>query len=204
MADLTDRTLLPFRDYSEHDVINLFRLADSATIPVHRGTFVKLSGDGWQASNEDGIELTGAAGTNTISNVVSQRYGVKAEVVPTTAATDIAVGMTLYDVRETDENGEKLIYNPRKAVEMECVLSGQAVPLVTKGIFLYSGANLAGETVNAGDLLYLDAQDGELTKTVTANHLGAVGRALGAKDSNNHVLIHLDITTGWEHTTESE
>jgi hypothetical protein len=178
-------------------------MADSAVIPVHRGTLVKLSGDGWQASNEDGIELNGAAGTNAISNVVSQRYGVKAEVVETAADTDIAVGMTLYDVRETDENGEKLIYNPRKAVEMECVLSGQAVPLVTKGIFLYSGAALAGETVNAGDLLYATS-DGELTGAVTANHKGAVGRALGAKDSNGHVLLHLDISAGWEHATEVE
>jgi len=200
MADLTDRTLLPFRDYSDHDVINLYRLADSATIPVHRGTFVKASGDGWQASNEDGIELNGAAGTNSISNVVSQRYGVKAEVVHTAAVTDRALGMTLYDVRETDENGEKLIYNPRKAVEMECVLSGQAVPIVTKGIFLYSGGTLAGESVSAGQSLYV-AADGELSVTVGGG--GPVAISLGAKDANNHVLIHLDVTAQWDATGEA-
>jgi len=199
MADLTDRTLLPFRDYDEHDVINLYRMTDSSVIPVHRGTFVKINGDGWKASHEDGIELNGAAGSNVISNTVSQRYGVKAEVVEAGNA-ERAIGMTLYDVRETDENGEKLIYNPRKAVEMECVLSGQAVPIVTRGIFLYSGATLASETVTAGQSLYV-RNYGELGVTVGGG--GPVAVALGAKDANGHVLIHLDVTAQWDASGET-
>ena len=55
---------------------------------------------------------------------------------------DVPLGMLLYDVREDDENGEKLIFNPRKAAENDYVISGQAVPILTRGIVLYSGATL--------------------------------------------------------------
>ena len=40
-------TLLPFRDYDEHDVINLF--AWDGAVPATKGTIVKIKGDGWQA-----------------------------------------------------------------------------------------------------------------------------------------------------------
>lgn len=182
--------LRPFRDYDEHDVINLFRLDDASTLPVSRGTLVKLADTtGWINSQETNVML-GGAGDYSISNVVAQRYGVASEVT-IAGAEDQPIGMTLYDVREVDENGERLIYNPRKAVEMECVLSGQAVPIVTRGIFLYSGATLAGDTVNAGDKLYA-AANGELTTTSGSNK--QVGYALGTKDTgSNHVLVNFDI-----------
>ena len=35
-------TLRPFRDYDEHDVVNLFKY--SGTIPVNKGTVVKIDG----------------------------------------------------------------------------------------------------------------------------------------------------------------
>ena len=187
----TDRTLRPFRDYDEHDVINLYRLNDAATLPVHRGTLVKLADTtGWVADAEDGISMLGGAGDHQISNVVSQRYGVASEAA-VCGAGEQPLGMTLYDVRETDENGERLQYNPRKAVEMECVLSGQAVPIVTKGIFLYSGALLVSDAPDAGDALYAGA-DGKLTKTITASE-PSIGRTLGKKDGNGHVLVQIDV-----------
>lgn len=195
MADLTNRTLRPFRDYDEHDVINLFRADEDCTIPVHRGTLMMIAGNGWKADEEDGIEMLGAAGANSISNTVSQRYGVSAEVTFTANINSRPIGMTLYDIREEDENGEKLIHNPRKAVEMECVLSGQAVPLVTKGIFLYSGSALAGENPTNGAVLYAGA-NGTLS-VANASSGKPIGRCLGAEDGNGHVLIHLDVTGGW-------
>ena len=183
--------LRPFRDYDEHDVINLFRLDNASTLPVSRGTLVKLADNtGWQNSQE--LDMLGSAGEYSISNVVAQRYGVEAEVT-IAGAGDQPIGWTLYDVAELDENGEKLIYNPRKAVEIECVLSGQAVPIVTRGVFLYSGATLAGETVNAGVKLYAGAA-GELTVDADSGTNMQVGYALGGKDSgSNHVLVNLDI-----------
>ena len=67
---------------------------------------------------------------------------------------DNAIGMLLYDVKETDENGEKLIFNPRKAAELQVALSGQAVPVVSKGIFLYKGID---GTPTAGGNAYIGA-----------------------------------------------
>ena len=100
------------------------------------------------------------------------------------------LGMLLYDVKETDENGEKLVFNPRKAAEMEIALSGQAAPVCSRGIFLYSGTQLASETPTAGISLYYD-DNAELT-TGTTNSV-VVGKALGVKDDNNHVLVRIDV-----------
>jgi hypothetical protein len=54
-----------------------------------------------------------------------------------TAATNDApvLGITLNQTLLTDENGEKLLYNPVKRAELQSVLSGQAVPVATRGIF---------------------------------------------------------------------
>ena len=52
---LTDRDLRPFRQYSEHDVVNLYSLEARATesLPVNKGTIVSLvAGKGWEASDE--------------------------------------------------------------------------------------------------------------------------------------------------------
>jgi len=54
-----------------------------------------------------------------------------------TAATNDApvLGITLNQTLAFDENGEKLLYNPVKRQELQAVLSGQAVPVATRGIF---------------------------------------------------------------------
>jgi hypothetical protein len=178
-------TLRPFRDYDEKDVINLYTW--SGDLPATKGTLVKIAGDGWLATDEPS-EMLGDVGAS-YARTVSQRYGVTAKV-SAAGAGDTPLGMMLFDVKEEDENGEKLKYHPRKAHEMEVALSGQAVPIVTRGTFLYSGATLASETVNAGVQLYCGA-DGELTTGVASNV--ATARTLGDKDTNNHVLIRLDL-----------
>lgn len=176
-------TLLPLRDYDEKDVINLF--AFQGATPVTKGMLVKVT-TGW--TSEDELTMLGHVGAS-FSNTVSQRYGVAAKV-GVAGSGDAPLGMLLNDVKDTDENGEQLKFNPRKAAEMEIALSGQAVPIVTKGVFLYSGAVLASQTVVAGGSLYCDA-GGELSNV--ADSRVKVGIALGAKDSNNCVLVKLSI-----------
>ena len=180
--------LRPFRDYDEHDVVNLFAL--SGSYPANKGLMVTVMGNGWKNTDEP-FDMVGAPGAS-YANTVSQRYGLNS-YVRAAASGENVLGMTLYDVRETDENGEKLIYNPRKAVEMGCVISGQAVPVLTRGVVLYSGTQLASQTVGAGVPIYAH-NDGELTIALTPlGTLQKVGNALGAKDTNNHVLIKLDL-----------
>ena len=66
--------LLPFRDYDEHEVINLFKY--SGTIPADQGTIVSIN-NGWNQSQE--TQLLGAVG-KSYQNTVSDRYGVSASV----------------------------------------------------------------------------------------------------------------------------
>ena len=182
--------LRPFRDYSEHDVINLFAHIDSA---VDGGIIVKLNADAnWATSGWHNIDdndhlslqnsMLGNAGTNSITNTVSERYGVAARV-QTAGVTDLPLGMTLYEVAEDDENGEKLIYNPRKAAEMQVVVSGQAVPIVTKGLFLYDYGTAS--TAIGG----LNARVGANGTIVTGGAGHVVGRWLGSSDANGHALL---------------
>jgi hypothetical protein len=187
MANNTAIKLRPFRDYDEKDIINLFSLADNAhSLPIVKGTLVKMSGNGWRGSDE--LSMLGDVGS-AYGNVTSQRYGVAANVAVNTVGAR-PLGMMLHDVRETDENGELLKFNPRKAAEMEAVLSGQAVPIVTRGIFLYSGSGLAANTPVAGTVLYAHG-NGDI-ETGSHSSAVAVGRALGAKD-NGAVLIKLEL-----------
>ena len=185
--------LRPFRDYNEHDVINLFALSEGAGVDVTKGHLVKINTTlkGWlNASGEANThpDLLGAVGAS-YQNTVSERYGVTPRVdICTSGGT--ALGMMLYDVKENDENGEKLIFNPRKAAEMEVALSGQAVPILTRGIVLYSGSQLITDNPDPGVTLYSD-NAGELTTTSGGGN--AIGKTLGEKDSNGHVLVRINL-----------
>ena len=175
--------LQPFRNYDEKDVINLF--AFSGSLPATKGTLVKVVKEaGWKATDE--MSMLGDVGAS-FGNTVSQRYGVAAKVAASTTG-ETPLGILLMDVRETDENGELLKFNPRKAAEMQAVLSGQAVPIVTRGTFLYNGV---GGTPSAGGTAYAGAAG-----TITASSAGsavAIGTFLGAKDANDNVLVKINL-----------
>ena len=132
------------------------------------------------------MSLLGDAGT-AVNNVTSQRYGVAANV-DICGSGDTPLGMLLHDVRSTDENGELLKFNPRKAAEIEAVIEGQAVPIVTRGIFLMK--DIAGSTPTVGAKLYAVAS-GEISTTDGGSDV-EVGICLGA-EANNETLILLDI-----------
>lgn len=164
--------LRPFRDYNEHDVINMFAFdgaPDANGVIATKGTAVKIaSANGVQpvstsALGSEVVELDLPAG-NTYNNTVSYRYSAVPKISKATSS-DMAIGILLYDVRELDENGEKLSYNPRKAAEMNVVVSGQAVPVLTKGTLLYEGLNttLIPTSASAGDALYVHSTAGELS-----------------------------------------
>ena len=196
---MANERLEPFRDYSEHDVLNLFAFGDSAvalgtTDVVYAGSCVKVK-TGWSNSNEpqDMIGNVGAGYNNT----VSQRWGVASDVEYTDGGADeAALGMTLYDVREYDENGEALKFNPRKQDELQCSLTGQAVPIATRGVFLMAtGAWISSDGV-------LQNQDVFATGNGQVTTLGAkavnnrIGRTLGGPSTDGSVLVKFDFTQG--------
>lgn len=184
----TKRLIKPFRGYGEHEVINMFAF-DLET--VNKGTFVKVLGSGWR-NTDDALNILSSNSVGaSYSNVVSDRYSTTARV--TTAGTgDLGkvIGVLLNDVRETDENGEKLIYNPRKAAELSAVVSGQTVPVLKRGIIL---AYATGAT--AGNSAFINA-NGEL-ETNAGLYGGAggakVGTYLGSADNDGYALLNLDL-----------
>ena len=195
---MANERLRPFRDYSEHEVINLFAFGDSAvslgtTDVVYAGSCVKVK-TGWKNDDEtqDMIGNVGAGYDNTIC----QRWGVTAEVEYTDGGADeAALGITLYDVREYDENGEALKFNPRKQDELQAVLTGQAVPVCTKGLFLMA----TGAWTAHGAALNMDVYatgDGKITTLGEKVANNVIGRTLGGPDTDGSVLVKFDFTQG--------
>ena len=199
---MANERLKPFRDYSEHEVINLFAFGDDAaslgtTDVIQAGSVVKVK-TGWQ--NDQETEFIGNVGAG-YNNTVSQRYGVTAEVEYTDGGADeAALGITLYDVREFDENGEALKFNPRKAAELQAVLTGQAVPVCTKGLFLTAtGAWNQGNAAATPLAINVDVfatGDGKLTTYGDKSLQNRIGRTLGGPDADGSVLVKFDFTQG--------
>ncbi len=98
------------------------------------GVFVKVS-----AGNLDLDPITYAA-NSYLGNTdypflgAAQYPSVPLQFTAATAGAPV-LGMTLNQTLLTDENGEKLLYNPVKRAELQAVLTGQAVPVATRGIF---------------------------------------------------------------------
>ena len=184
-------TLRPFRDYSEHDVINLFAF-DYAGTSISAGNLVKIkTSTGWVHSQD--LDQTNTMKNFTLNNVVSDRYAVKARV-DLDGSGETHLGMLLYGVQETDENGEKLLYNPHKAAEMQVTISGQAVPVVTDGIFLVRGVD---GTPSEGGIAYCGgnaAGDGKISATVGDGTKKVIGKFLGTADgTTDDVLLKLEL-----------
>ena len=197
---MANERLRPFRDYSEHEVVNLFAFGDDnvslgTTDVVYAGSVVKVKAPGWNNGQEtqDMIGNVGAGYANTISH----RWGVTAEVEYTDGAGDEAsLGITLADVREYDENGEALKFNPRKAAELQAVLTGQAVPVCTKGLFLTATGAWNSPTVVAFNMDVFATGDGLLTTQGNKTVNNVIGRTLGGPDADGSVLVKFDFTQG--------
>lgn len=152
--------ILPFRQYDENDVINLFALdgasANEATTDSgagDAGVFVKVSAGDF---DQDPVSYSDDSylGKTDYPFVKAQYPKVNLECTPA-ASGESLLGITLRQTAKTDENGEKLLYNPVKAEELGCVLPGQAVPVATRGVFTitadaYDGALAVGGGIALG------------------------------------------------------
>jgi len=183
--------LKPFRIYDEHDVINLYTYSGaigvSAGDKIPRGSLVKVV-EGWDNTSEP-LEMLGSPGAS-YDGTVSQRYGTVAKVALTSSG-NVALGMLLHDIQEVDENGELLKFNPRKAAEMEVVISGQSVPVVTRGVFLYTGDSIG--TVSYANTKLYAGDSGEIITTNGDSAGHYVGKSLGVSDSDGYLLVKLEL-----------
>jgi hypothetical protein len=140
--------LLPNRSINEKDVINNYSFDSNSG---EAGTFVKVSAGNLTL---DPVEY-GDFGpfANSLGNATSQ-YPFVPQKVSTAGTGDagLVLGMLLRDVREFDENGERLLYYPQKKFDLQCVLSGEAVPVATRGVVDINVRGLAGGiSPNVGD-----------------------------------------------------
>lgn len=156
MANTITR-LLPFRQYSEQDVINMYAL-DAAT--GQAGSLVRVSeGD----LNKETIELVNYGFTNQMGHASSFYPQVPLKLTKVTATGQAVLGIMLRDVRTEDENGENLLFYPQKKDELQCVVSGEAVPVATRGLFMYNVDGLAGGVAPAINSYAIPTADGKLT-----------------------------------------
>lgn len=162
--------LYPFRQYNETDVINLFAnqvVDDNPTTNGNgsNGVMVKvLSGN----MNQDTFDLIGSdyLGKTDYPFLGADKYPTVPLRFDAATTGKAVLGVTLNQTIKNDENGEKLLYNPIKKDELQAVLSGQACPVATKGLFTFdeSAYELVGASVVPGNLVGISpGNPGKLT-----------------------------------------
>lgn len=175
--------ILPFRQYDENDVINLFALdgahANEATTDSGNGdagVFVKVSAGDF---NLDPVAYSDNAylGKTDYPFVNAEYPSVTLECAPAISG-DSLLGITLYQTAKTDENGEKLLYNPVKATELNTVLPGQAVPVATRGVFTLTAGGYSGALTVGGGVQLSAAESGKLVGCA-ASSVHKVGTVIG-------------------------
>lgn len=175
--------LKPFRDYDEHDVINLFAVNSAS---LNKGTVVVANGNGVDLKNNLALDNLSQYG-NTLSAQFNVPWTVSA--APSGAAKGQIVGLLLKDVRTVDENGEQLLFRPRKAAEMDVIVSGQACPILTKGLVLVNG--IVGTPGVGSGAAVSDAGNGDLKVVPYAN--ATVGKFLGPVNDEGYALLKVEL-----------
>jgi len=148
--------LLPFRQYDENDVINLFANAASDANPTTNGNgsagvFVSIQAGNFSKDPITYVNRTELGASYGHTRNQYPEVQLKVVAAPVASKAGEVVGVTLKQTLEADENGEKLLYNPVKKDELQAVLSGQACPVATRGVFtLTSDAfDLAADGTNS-------------------------------------------------------
>ncbi len=188
---------MPFRDYSEHEVLNFFACNEVAT----KGSLVKPVRS-WKAEGASDKKTAGPLNLGPSSpgavynNTVTQNFELIGQVSVTVNHNDTPapIGILLKDVREFDENGEKLIYNSRKAAEMDVIIKDiQAAPILTRGLILVNDIDETnrgggGGAPDVGDAAYAGANG-----SIATDGIVVIGKFLSRKDQDGFVLVKIDL-----------
>ena len=155
--------LLPFRQYDENDVINFYSL-DAET--GEAGSVVRVSSANL---DQEPVKYVERGDSNSYDNTLGHGLSLYPEVpYKVTKMTGTGVnlrplGILLRDVRAKDENGENLLYYPEKKEELQCVVSGEAVPIATRGLFAVNAKALKNGVVPALGSIAVCSTNGTLT-----------------------------------------
>lgn len=175
--------ILPFRQYDENDVINLFALNSTY---VNESTTGAGNGDAGVFVTVDSADFNADPVTYATDSYLgktdypfvgaNQYPSVSLKCKPA-ASGNALLGITLRQTAKTDENGEKLLYYPQKAEELQCVLPGQAVPVATRGIFTIASTAYAG-SLAVGSGIKLATVSGQVTGCAVSD-AAKVGMVIG-------------------------
>lgn len=143
--------LLPFRQINDNDIVNQFALVGTG----EAGLLVALNNG--NMDDQHGFDWSNSPGA-TFNRVHSFNHVTKTTVRQSTSGDTKynLLGLTLRSVALTDENGEKYEYYKQKRIENEVIRSGQAMPVLTKGLVTlasgaYNGTPAVGSVVIASD-----------------------------------------------------
>lgn len=208
--------LLPFRQYDEKDVINLFSLdvsqgAGTDYINLKAGKETFLNGGNWSGAavkvdleNADLDANDPALGSDSYLGAIGEAnqgpyaytqgnpYPTAPLKVQVAGADDAAatLGITLRSTLAYDENTEKLLYYNIKKDELQCVIPGEVVPVVTKGIFTFTDKAFADDP-DVGST-FSSSASGKFELS-SENALGRV-LAKGTHQSSPIYLVQFDAT----------
>ena len=183
--------LLPFRQYDDNDVINMYALVDAAVNTSvtdvgsgDAGVFVKVASGNFDLDPVSYATDSYLGKTDYPFVGANQYPSVNLKVTPA-ASTDSTncLGITLRQTAKQDENGEKLLYYRQKAEELMCVLPGQAVPVATRGVFTLGKQAFGGTTAVLNNLVVgsgvkLSATQGQITGCLPSDS-AKIGLVLG-------------------------
>ena len=199
------KRILPYRDYSEHDVVNLFALnvsgktlssfVSNGTGDFDSGVVVSVSAGALpgevselRASTPDNLrDYLGASldGAHIGFNGYPANTGM---TVAPAAAGGRGLGITLRETLAFDENGEKLLYYKQKLDEAQAVLPGQTVPVLTRGLVLLAASAIDGAP-SVGDDLEVKT-GGKLGKQGSGATVGSV-IAIGEESDDSSAKKYL-------------
>ncbi len=193
------KRILPYRDYSEHDVVNLFALdVSSATladmVPGGSGDFdagvvVKVSAGALPGDTPSALETSGSLRDYLGASFSGAHIGFNAypsngmTVVPADGS-GATLGITLRETLAFDENGEKMLYYKQKLDEAQGVLPGETVPVLSKGMVLLAASAFSAAPALGADL-EVDSASGEEGKLVTASSGTVVGKVIAIGEESD-------------------
>ena len=192
--------ILPYRDYDEHEVVNLYALAGQVGVDFinleskptaggDAGVFVKVLNGSMGPAGKDPIDVTSNGfgsylGKTDYPHVGRNTYPANAlTVTGVSASGDSCIGITLRQTATHDENGEKLQYNPVKKDELYAVLPGETVPVLSRGMVTLTDLAIAGDPA-PGDPI-VPAADGKATKAANQQAANIIGTVLASGFRND-------------------
>ncbi len=194
----TQGNLFPFRQYSQHEVINLFALdgtgMNGILVAMETGNNSPLDSDGSWLSIGPGASFT---------NTTSYRYQQNRRVRPTVSGDSKynILGLTTYNVAEYDQHGNKLVLQPQSRWdELGIVPSGYSCPIVMRGIVDISIAQVVGTPFPGYAAVPYSGGNGKIEAidpTAKLNPTGFFGvQGAGNFYTHNQVIGRFISTTG--------